>query len=261
MTRTLPLALAAAALVALPAIAQQAAGEKIATVNGRDIPKSRVDVMVRERGPQAGPDTPQLREQIRTDLINRELVVQEAERRGMNKNADVQQQLELARQGVLLRAFLQEWTRANPVSDDALKAEYEKLKQQMGASEYKARHILVASESEAKDLVAKLKKGEKFEELAKVSMDEGSKTNGGDLGWSAPGAYVKPFADALQKLKKGETSEPVQTQFGWHVIRLEDQRAGKVPGFDDVKPQITQRVQQQNLERLVADLRSKAKIQ
>lgn len=261
-TRTLSAtaALMLAGALSLPVSAQQS--EKVATVNGREIPKARVDFMVRESTAKGGADSPQLREQIKNDLINREVVVQEAERRGVAKNADVLQQVELARQQVILRAYLQDWSRSNPVTDDALKSEYERLKGQMGGNEYKAQHILLASEAEAKDVLARLKKGEKFDELAKLSKDEGSKANGGDLGWSTPATYVKPFADALGKLKKGETTEqPVQSQFGWHVIRLDDQRAAKHPPFDEVKQQMQQRVQQLQLDKLLADLRAKAKIQ
>lgn len=248
------------ALVPLPVSAQQA--EKIATVNGRDIPKSRLDMMVRERASQGTADSPQLREQVKNDLIGRELLVQEAERRGLAKNADIQQQMELARQQVLLRAFLADWTRSNPVSEDAQKAEYERIKSQMGVNEFKARHILVGSEAEARDILAKLKKGDKFEDLAKASQDEGSRGAGGDLGWATPATFVKPFADALGKLKKGETTaDPVQTNYGWHVIRLDDLRAAKHPPFDEVKQQMFQRLQQQQIEKFVAELRTKAKIQ
>lgn len=263
MTRTLP-RLAGAALVglafALPVAAQDAG--KIATVNGKDIPKSRADLLARQASQQGQQDSPQLRNQIREELVNRELLAQEADRRGVGKSGEIKEQLELARQQVIIQAFLQDWAKTNPVTDEQLRGEYEKIKSQMGGNEYKARHILVESEAEAKDITAKLKKGEKFEELAKLSKDPGSKENGGDLGWNTPQTFVKPFSEAMQKLKKGETTDaPVQTQFGWHVIRLEDTRPVKHPPFDEVKPQVTQRLQRQMLEKLVADLRAKAKIQ
>lgn len=137
-------------------------------------------------------------------------------------------------------------TNRNPITDDALKAEYDKIKAQMGDKEYKARHILVEKESEAKDIIAKLKKGEKFEKLAEKSKDPGSKYKGGDLGWNAPASYVKPFSDALTMLQKGKfTTEPAQTQFGYHVIQLDDVRDLRAPSFDEVKNSLRQRLQQQ----------------
>ena len=187
------------------------ASTKVATVNGVVIPQSRAELLVKERMTQGQPDTPELRNAIREDLISRELLAQEAVKKGVDKNPDVTTQIELAKQSVLVRSYLQDVMKASPVSDDALKAEYEKIKAQMGDKEYKVRHILVEKEAEAKDIIAQLKKGVKFEKLAAKSKDP-SKSNGGDLGWSAPGAYVKPFADAMIALKKGEyTKTPVQT--------------------------------------------------
>ena len=255
---------AAAATAQTPAILQALAPDpngKVATVNGKDIPQARATLLVRERTAQGQPDSPQLRTQVKDELINREIIIQEAERRGMLKNADVQQQIEVARQQVILRTFLQDWQKNNPIGDDQLKAEYEKIKASMSGNEFKASHILVEKEDEAKDIIAKLKKGGKFAELAKASKDPGSKDNGGDLGWNTAQTFVKPFADAMSKLKKGETTgEPVQTQFGYHVIRLEDTRSAQHPPFDEVKQQMQQRLHQQQLEKLVAELRAKAKI-
>lgn len=252
--------IALALLVGTSVIAQDAG--KVATVNGKDIPQSRANLLVRERTMQGVPDSPQLREQVKDELINREVVVQEAERRGLAKSPEVQQQLEIARQQVLLRAFLSDWQKSNPIPDDALRAEYEKVKGSQPSSEYKASHILVETEAEAKDIIAKLKKGAKFPELAKASKDPGSKDSGGDLGWNTAQTFVKEFSEAMVKLKKGEvTPEPVKTQFGFHVIRLEDTRAAKFPAFDEVKPQVQQKLQQDRIEKLVAELRSKAKIQ
>jgi peptidyl-prolyl cis-trans isomerase C len=266
MRSALPLSvkfgLTATALALAPALAAPVFAQTVATVNGKEIPKSRADVLVREQSQQGRQDSPQMREMVKNELINRELIAQEAERRGMTKTPDVQQQMELARQQVVLRAFLQDFARTNQVTDDAIKAEYEKAKTQMGGTEYKARHILVKTEDEAKGILTRLKKGDKFDELAKLSEDPGSKGNGGDLGWSTPATFVKPFADAMAALKKGDTvAAPVQTQFGWHVIRLDDTRTAQAPGFDQVKPQIQQRLQAQQLEKFVADLRAKAKIQ
>ena len=174
----------------------------------------------------------------------------------------MQSQIDMARQAVVVRAFLQDFVKAHPVTDEVIKAEYEKVKGQMGSKEYKARHILVEKEAEAKDIVAKIKKGEKFEELAKASKDPGSKDKGGDLDWNTPASYVKEFSDALTKLEKGKYTEvPVKSQFGFHVIQLDDVRDVKFPGLDEVKAGLQQRLQQQQLEKAVADLRAKAKVE
>ena len=246
---------------AAPAAAP-AASNKVATVNGVAIPKSRVDAIVKERAQQGMPDNEEMRKAIRDELINREIIVQEANRRGLTKNADMQSQIDMARQAVVVRAFLQDFVKAHPVTDEVIKAEYEKVKGQMGSKEYKARHILVEKEAEAKDIVAKIKKGEKFEELAKASKDPGSKDKGGDLDWNTPASYVKEFSDALTKLEKGKYTEvPVKSQFGFHVIQLDDVRDVKFPGLDEVKAGLRQRLQQQQLEKAVADLRAKAKVE
>ena len=241
--------------------APAAPSNKVATVNGVVIPQVRADLLIKERVAQGQPDTPELRNSIREDLISRELIAQEAVKKDFDKTPDAMTQIELAKQSVLVRAYLQDVMKTSPVSDDALKAEYDKIKAQMGDKEYKVRHILVEKEAEAKDIIAQLKKGVKFEKLAAKSKDP-SKSNGGDLGWSAPGAYVKPFADAMMALQKGQyTKQPVQTQFGWHVIQLEDVRPMQAPPLDQIKPQLSQRMQQQQIEKTVADLRAKAKVE
>lgn len=169
--------------------------------------------------------------------------------------------MELAKQAVLIRAFLQDYVRANPVSDAQLKAEYEGIKSNLGNTEYKARHVLVDKEEDAKAIIAKLEKGEKFADLAKQSKDPGSKDKGGELGWSSPSAYVKPFGEALGKLKKGEyTKAPVKSDFGYHVIQLDDSRALTPPPFEQVKQQLQQRASQMQVEQLVKELRAKAKV-
>lgn len=255
---------AAAIAVALPAYAQaqSAPASKPVTVNGVQIPKSRVDAIVKAQESQGQKDTPELRAAITDRLIVNEVIAQEATRKGLQKSPEVQAQLELVRQNVLLNAYRQDFIKNNPVPDAQLKAEYEKIRSQVGDKEYKARHILVEKEDEAKAIVANLKKGQKFEDLAKQSKDPGSKDRGGDLDWNSPGSYVKPFSDALVKLEKGKYTEtPVQTQFGWHVIQLEDVRPTKFPPFEEVKPQLSERFQAQALEKSVADLRAKAKIE
>ena len=246
--------------LALP-FAPASAQEKVATVNGVAIPKTRIDLILKAQAQRGMPDNPQLRGDIRERLILREVIAQEATRKGLPKNVDVQTQLDLARQEVLWNAYVADFVRTNPVSDAQLKAEYEK--QKAGAKEYKARHILVEKEDEAKAIIVDLKKGRKFEDLAKQSKDQGSKDRGGDLDWNAPSSYVPQFADALVRLEKGKYSEvPIQTQFGWHVILVEDVRAAtKFPSFDEAKPRLTEWLQQQAFTKNVNDLRAKAKVE
>jgi peptidyl-prolyl cis-trans isomerase C len=232
-------------------------------VNGTTIPQQRVDFFLKNLIAQGRPDTPEMRDAVRQELINRELMTQEAVRRGLDKTSDVSMQMELARQDILARAYLQDIAGKSPVTEDALKKEYERIKGQLGTREYKARHILVDKEDEAKEIIAQIKKGGSFDKLAaEKSKDPGSKVRGGELDWAVPGNYVKPFGDALARLKKGQMTEaPVQTNFGWHIIRLDDERALKVPGYDEVKPNLQQNLQRQVQERALTDLRAKAKIE
>lgn len=231
-------------------------------VNGKTIPKSRVDTMIAGQMAQGQPDTPELRKAVREELARREILVQAAQAKGIDKKADVQTQVEMARQQVVIGAYLQDFVKNNPPTEQQIRQEYEAIKARVGDKEYKARHILVQKEEEAKAIITKLNKGEKFDDLAKQSLDPGSKERGGDLGWSTPAAYVKPFADALVTLQRGSyTKEPVKTDFGFHVILLEDSRELKLPTYDEAKPQISQRMAQQIVEKHVNDLRSKAKVQ
>ena len=259
----------AAMLAAVPApaptkgaAAAPAQSETIATVNGKPISEAKLELLVRERVAQGQQDSPELRSFLKQELINREVIHQESVKRGLDKNPDVQLQLDMVRQGVLVAAFLQDHLKRNQPSEAALKSEYERIKSQQGDKEYRARHILVKTEEEAKEAIDQLAKGVKFETIAaEKSLDTGSKNNGGDLNWAPPGRYVKPFADALTHLKKGEiTQTPVQTQFGWHVIQLQDERALKVPSFEEAKGRLVQMLSQQSLQKVVSDLRSKAKI-
>jgi peptidyl-prolyl cis-trans isomerase C len=251
------LLIALLAVAAIPALAQN-----VATVNGKAIPAARVDQLVKQvvaQGKQ--PDSPQLREAIKRDLIGREVLIQEADKQGYGTRPEIKAQLENARQSFIINAMLADYIKKNPVKDADIKAEYDKYKAQVGDKEYHARHILVATEAEAKDLIAKLKAGGKFEELAKVSKD-GSGANGGDLDWANAGSYVKPFSDAMVALKKGEITEtPVKTQYGFHVIKLEDSRPAKVPSLDEVKGQIGEALQQKKVAALRDELLKKAKIQ
>jgi peptidyl-prolyl cis-trans isomerase C len=232
------------------------------TVNGTPISESLVGILAKERAAQGQPDSPELRHAIRDDLIAREVVSQEAKKRGLDKDPEVAAQMHLATQSVLVRAYLQDYVKNHPVSESALKAEYEKIKVAMGDKEYQARHILVGSEAEAKDIIAQLKKGAKFDKLAsEKSQDPGSKARGGELGWIARGNVVPAFGNALASLKKGEISEPVQTQYGWHIIKVEDIRPLKSPAFDSVKEALRQRLEQQEIQNAIADLRKQAKIE
>jgi len=245
-----------------PAKAAPAASGKFATVNGVAIPQARFDLLLKQSTAQGQPDNPELHKSLRENLIVQEIISQEAAKKGLDKSSEIALQMDLAKQNVLVRAYIQDYLKSHPVSDDALKAEYDKIKVQMGDKEYKARHILVEKQDEAKDIIAKLKKGEKFEKLAEKSKDPGSKANGGDLGWNSPATFVKPFSDALVKLQKGKfTTEPLQTQFGWHVIQLEDVRETKPPAFELVKNNLSQRLQQQQIDKMISEVKAKAKVE
>ena len=247
-----------------PVLAQTAAKDatKPVTVNGKAIPRSRVDFMVKAQAAQGAPNNEQTRKAILDQLVAWELVAQEADRTGLSKSADVQSLLGIARQQVIFQAYIEDYFKSHPVKDETLRAEYNRVKGQRGDKEYKARHILVEKDAEAKDIIEQLKKGAKFEDLAKQSKDIGSREKGGELDWQGAATYVKPFADALAKLEKGKTTEsPVQTQFGFHVIRLDDVRNTQFPEYDAVKQQIAQMLQRQEVERLVNDLRAKAKVE
>jgi peptidyl-prolyl cis-trans isomerase C len=247
-----------------PAASSTAAGAVAATVNGTAISKERVDLLVKQRTGMGQPDSPETRKSIIDQLAMQLLVSQEAIKKGLDKTPEVLDQIDLTKQSILANAFVQDYMKNNPVSDDMLKAEYDKIKAQMSGTEYKARHILVEKEADAKDIIAKLKKDIKqFDKLAKEkSKDPGSKDKGGDLGWFDPRGMVPEFGAAVAKLEKGKfTPEPVKSQFGYHVIMLEDSRAMQIPPLDQVKPQLTQQVQQQNLKKMIDDMKAKAKIE
>ncbi len=277
MNVRLPAVLLAAALVA-PAAAQGPAqpsapqavlpqpsaisSTRAALVNGKPIPRSRVDAIVKEQAGRGLPDGDQLRKAVVDRLVNFELVVQEAERKGLTKSAELREQIELARQQVIFNAFMADYFKSRPTSEKEMRAEYEKVKASRGEKEYKARHVLVDTEAQAREIIAQLEKGAKIEDLAKVSKDAGSRERGGDLNWNTAATYVKPFADALVKLDKGKyTREPVQSPFGWHVIQLDDVRATQFPAYEQVKPQLQNMMQEQEVQKVFAALRAKAKIE
>jgi len=252
--------LAAACVIAVPAFAQN-----VATVNGKAIPQKNLDQFVKLLVSQGATDSPQLREQVKQEMINRQIFVQAAESSGIAKQADVQTEIELARQGILVRALMADYLAKHPVSDAKVTAEYDKIKQeQAGKMEYKVRHILVEDEKTANDLLAQIKSNKsKFDDLAKKnSKDPGSAEKGGDLGWAPPTNYVQPFAQAVTQLKRGElVDKPVQTQFGWHIIKVEDTRPVEFPPLDQVRPQLEEMLRQQTLADYQKQLRDKAKIQ
>ncbi|MGD9943538.1 MAG: peptidylprolyl isomerase [Burkholderiaceae bacterium] len=236
--------------------------QNAAIVNNKPISKQRVDEFVQSLVAQGRPDTPELRAAVRDELIARELFVQEAERKGLQRGTEAQKQLAAAREDILIRAAIQDYLKNNPVKDDEVKAEYDRLSKESGDKEYRARHILVETEDEAKKIIDDLKKGVKFEELAKQSKDTGSAQSGGDLDWNTPQTFVKEFSDAMVALGKGNTTEaPVRSQFGYHVIRVEDIRDVQPPPIEQVGPQIKQQLERQRLQKLQQDLRAKAKIQ
>ena len=254
----------ACALAAAPLYAAEQNGNgNSLKVNGATIPAYRVEAAIKSRIAQGQQDTPELRKAIRDALINQEIIAQEAVKRGIDKQAPVAARIELDRQSVLVNAYFEDMLRKNPVTDDMLRKEYERLKPQLPAREFRIRHILVEKEDDAKNLIAQIRKGGNFEKLAaEHSIDPGSKGRGGDLDWAPAERYVKPFADTVTKLKKGQmTDAPVHTDFGWHVIRVEDERATKVPSFEEAKAQLQQVVQNQVVQKAVADLRAKAKVE
>lgn len=233
------------------------------SVNGVTIPQAHFDAMNKEREASGQPPSADVANAIREELISREVLAQAAKKKGLDKDATVAAQMDMARQAVLIRAFFDDFVKANPVTDAQLKTNYEQFVAQMGDKEYKARHILVDKEDDAKAIIASLKRGETFEKLAKEkSKDTGSKDNGGDLDWGPAGRYVPEFGNAMKALQKGQTTDvPVKTPFGYHVIRLDDSRAMKVPTYDEVKDNFKQRAQQEQVSKLVQELKSKARIE
>jgi len=250
----------AAPKAAPKADASKAAPKADAAPAGKQLfPPQQYDFMLKERLAQGAQDTPELRQAVREELNTRELLAREARKQGIDKTADMKAQMDLAAQTVLVRAYVSDWLQKNPIPEAELHKEYDQIKSQIGDKEYKVRHILVDKEDEAKEIIAELQKGAKFEDLAKArSKDPGSKDKGGDLDWNAPTNFVKPFGDAMKSTPKGKfTAQPVQTQFGWHVIEVDDVRDAKVPTFDEVKPQLAQRMQAQWLDKYFKDLRAK----
>ena len=261
MKKQVLLATAIAAVMAFGA--QGAVAQNVAIVNGKAVPKTRQDALTQQVVKSGQALTPELQEQIRKEVIAREIFMQEAEKQGLSGTDEFKTQMELARQTILIRALFTDYQKKNPVTDAELKGEYDKFVAANGGKEYKAHHILVEKEADAKAIIASLKKGAKFEDIAKKqSKDPGSGANGGDLDWANPSSYVAEFTEAMLKLNKGQTTEvPVKTQFGYHVIRVDDIRTAQLPPFAELKPQIAQQLEQQRMAALQQGLTEKAKVE
>jgi peptidyl-prolyl cis-trans isomerase C len=237
--------------------------QNVAIVNGKAVPKSRVEALAQQVARSGRPVTPEVESQIKDEVIAREVFMQEAQKKGLDATDEYRSQLELARQTILIRELFAEFQKNNPVTEADIKAEFDKFVSANSGKEYRARHILVEKEDQAKAIIAGIKKGQKFEDIAKKqSKDPGSGANGGDLDWASPGNFVKEFSEAMMGLKKGQmTDVAVKTQFGYHIIRLDDVREAQLPKFDDVKPQIAQQLTQTKMNNYQQDLRGKAKVE
>jgi peptidyl-prolyl cis-trans isomerase C len=255
-------ALAAVAAATL-ALALPAAAQNVAIVNGKPVPSARVEMLKSQLAKAGRPVTPDMEKMIKDEVVAREVFMQEAQRRGLDADDDYKAQLELARQTILIRELFADFQKKNPVTDAEIQAEYDKFAQANGGKEYHAHHILVENEADAKAAIAEIKKGKKFEDVAKAkSKDPGSAQNGGDLDWATAASYVPEFSSAMVKLGKGQmTQEPVKTSFGYHVIRVDDVREAQLPKLEEVKPQIAQQLQQQKLAKFQEELRGKAKVE
>ena len=261
MKKTLLSALISAAL--LSTVVAPAFAQNVAIVNGKPVPTARVEALAQQLAKAGRPVSPEMMGQLKEEVIARELFMQEAQRQGLDANDDFKAQMELSRQAILIRELFGTFQKNNPVTDDEIKAEYDKFVAANSGKEYRARHILVEKEEQAKAIIASIKKGAKFEDIAKKqSKDPGSGANGGDLDWASPGNYVKEFSDAMVKLTKGKLLDtPVKSQFGFHVVRLDDVRDVKFPSIEEVKPHSAQQLGQQKLMKFQEDLRAKAKIE
>jgi len=276
---------ALAALVA--GLSSAANAQNLAIVNGKAVPLSRVEALSQQVARSGRQITPEIEKQIKDEVIAREIFLQEAHKQGLDTTEDFKVQMELARQTILIRDLFTNYQKANAVTDADIKAEYDKFAAANSGKEYKARHILIAKKNntkanatpeeiakgevkadaealaKTKAIIAQLKKGGKFEDIAKKESDDpGSKVKGGDLDWASAGNYVAEFAQALAALTKGKMTEtPVKSQFGYHIIRLDDVRDAQLPALETVKPQVAQQLQQQKLAKYQEELRSKAKVE
>jgi peptidyl-prolyl cis-trans isomerase C len=252
----------AVAAATLACLSLSATAQNVAIVNGKAVPSSRVEALKQQVARSGRPITPDVEAQIKEEVIAREIFMQEAQKRGLDATDEYKAQIELARQTILIRELFAEFQKTSAVTDADVQAEYDKFVAANGGKEYRARHILVETKEQAEAVLAALKKGGKFEDIAKKqSKDPGSGANGGDLDWAAAGNYVKEFSDAMVALNKGQVSGPVQSQFGFHIIRLDDVREAQLPTLEDVKPQIVQQMTQQRMATFQQELRAKAKVE
>ena len=252
----------AVATAALASLSLSVQAQNIAIVNGKAVPTTRVEALAQQVARSGRPITPDVEAQIKEEVIAREIFMQEAQKRGLDATPEYKTQIELARQTILIRELFNEFQKTSAVTDADVQAEYDKFVAANGGKEYRARHILGETQAQADAILASLKKGGKFEDIAKKqSKDPGSGANGGDLDWAAPGNYVKEFSDAMVALNKGQVSAPVQSQFGFHIIRLDDVREAQLPKLEDVKPQIVQQMTQQRMAAFQQELRAKAKVE
>jgi len=250
------------AAAVLATLSMGASAQNIAIVNGKAVPTARVEALAQQVARSGRPITPDVEAQIKEEVIAREIFMQEAQKRGLDATPEFKTQIELARQTILIRELFAEFQKTAAVTDADVQAEYDKFVAANGGKEYRARHILVETQAQADAILASLKKGGKFEDIAKKqSKDPGSGANGGDLDWAAPDNYVKEFSDAMIALNKGQLSAPVKSQFGFHIIRLDDVRDAQLPKIDDVKPQIVQQMTQQRMATFQQELRAKAKVE
>ncbi|MDD5029207.1 MAG: peptidylprolyl isomerase [Rhodoferax sp.] len=261
MKNKLVTSFALAALVT--ALSPLAYAQNIAIVNGKAVPKARVEALTQQVTRSGRQVTPEIEKQIKDEVIAREIFMQEAKKQGLDATESFRSQLELARQAILIRELFTNYQQTHAVSDAEVKAEYDKFAAANAGKEYRASHILVEKEAEAQAILAQLKKGGKFEEIAqKSSKDPGSGAKGGDLDWAPASNYVAEFAHALTAMTKGQTSEtPVKSQFGYHIIRLDDVRDAQLPTLEQVKPQVKQQLEQQKLAKFQEELRSKARVE
>ncbi|MDR2093188.1 MAG: peptidylprolyl isomerase [Azoarcus sp.] len=238
------------------------AAKPVVTVNGVAVPGDYAETLIASYRAQGAPDDENLRENVRKDLIRRQVLEQAAVKAGVDKRPDIQIKQDVVRQTVLIQDYLQDWAKNNPPTDEELKKEYDEIKARMASSkEYHVRHILLKTEPEAKAVITRLGKGAKFAELAKKSLDQGSRSRGGDLGWADPSSFVPPFSEALVGLGKGKyTKTPVKTDFGYHVILLEDSRNMQAPSFDDIKVQLQQSLQNKKLQSHIEQLEQAAEV-
>lgn len=256
---------AAASPAATPSPAPGAsdASKPVAVVNGVAIPQSQFNLLKQERITQGQPDNESTSAALRESLINAEILAQQATKQGLDKDPAMKARFDLVKTEILAKAYLASYVQSHPISETDLKSEYAKVKAKMGNKEYEVSHILVNSEAEAKDIIAQLNaKKAKFEDLAKKKSKDSSAAKGGLIGWAPPGSLVKEFSDAMLKLKKGDyTKTPVQTKFGWHVIRVNNVRDLKLPPFEEVKDQLRGEMEQQMVKKAITDLRATAKVE